>query len=44
MFFTDDSRGGLAHISKKKQTTNVWKHHALCDSVLSYEGWTRYKE
>ena len=23
MFFTDDSRGGLAHISKKKQTINV---------------------
>ena len=29
---------------EKKQTLNSWKRHALCDSVLSYDSWTCYKE
>ena len=29
---------------EKKQTINSWKRHALCDSVLTYQSWTRHKE
>ena len=42
--FTDGSRGGLSSHLQKKQTINSWKRNALCDSVLSYESWTCYKE
>ena len=44
MSFTDDSRGGLSSHLEKKQTIFSWKRNDLCDSVLSYESWTCYKE
>ena len=44
MSFTDVSRGGPSSRLEKKQMVNSWKRHALCNSVLSYESWTRYKE
>ena len=33
-----------AHISRKKQTINSWKRHALCNSVLTDKSWTRHRE
>ena len=44
MSFTDVSRGGPSSHLEKKQTINSWKRQAFCNSMLSYENWSRCKE